>query len=301
MVIKTYDPILEEGNYINKFFAEIPVPKSGTEIILYATSTGKKLFITKEPGIKPKDIHKGKYDRKIVIDMHSKPVSFREEYQSRDAGVNFNIEVNASVKVTEADVVWENDIHDVAQILEREMSPKISDAAAMYSLDDVRVLQQDLRNILGDFFLADMGISIQGISYIVKLEEAHEQLLKIRSYERNRSKTAREISDMYQDDIVAVFADVADGSITPEEASERARKSLSSNFDERMRQLRAVRDYVEESRNKDLANHEQVLEQMDNLLKSLPFADSTGGQRSLNHKEEYGKIGQSSEYAPMDD
>ena len=66
MILTTFDPILEEKEYVSKFFAQIPNPMSGTEIILYSSASRRKLLITKTPGIKPRDIHKGKYDRQIV-------------------------------------------------------------------------------------------------------------------------------------------------------------------------------------------------------------------------------------------
>lgn len=300
MVKQTFDPILESGNYINKLFSKIPVPKTGMEIILFATSSGKKLFISKDPDIGPKKIYKGKYDKKIVVDVRAQTVSFCGMFQSKDIGVEFEIEVNASVKVTEPDIVWEMDVHDVAQILEREMNPKISNVASMYSCDDVRILQQDLGNAIGELFLTDIGISIQGISYIVKLEKAHEELIKKTSYERQRARAGKEISEIYENNnILSVFAEVADGSLGLEEAMRLARKNLSSDFDERMRQIREVRKFVEETRNSNLADHDQLMEQMDKLWQSLPFTGSAA-QNKLNSSEKVEKLEQSSRFAPMD-
>lgn len=296
----TFDPIIESTNYVNKFFAEIPVPRAGTEIMLYASSSGKKLFITKTPGIRPRDIYKGKYDRKIVIDMRENVVSFRREYQSRDAGVNFDIEVKASVRVTDAELVWESDIHNVAQSLEREMNPRIMDEALLYGADDVSALRQDLRNSVGEMFLMGTGISVHGINYIVKLEEAHEKILKNKYLEASRSKAAKEISEMYSDEIVAVFAGVADGTLNPEEASRRARKSLSANFDERMRQMHKIMDFIEEARGRDLANKDQILDQMDRLMKSLSVVGLPEQSRIEANKTDE-KREQSKYYEPIDE
>lgn len=297
----TFDPIIQSTNYINKLFPEIPVPKAGTEILLYASSSNKKLLLTQTPGIKPKDIRKGKYDRKIVIDVRETSVSFRREYQSRDIGVNFDIEVKASVKVTEPDLVWENDIHNVAQALEREMNPRIMKEVVLYGVDDVADLRRDLGIRIGSQFLEGTGISIREISYIVKLEEAHERIMKNKFLEEKRSRAAREISEMYRDEIVAVFAGVADGTMNPEEAARRARKSLSSNFDERMRQLREVMSFIEDARGKDLANKEQVMTQMDKLMQNLSIVGGPSEQERISENITNNRLERSKEYDPIDE
>ena len=41
MILTTFDPILEEKEYVSKFFAQIPNPMSGTEIISYSRQAGE--------------------------------------------------------------------------------------------------------------------------------------------------------------------------------------------------------------------------------------------------------------------
>ena len=300
MILTTFDPILEEKEYVSKFFAQIPNPMSGTEIILYSSASRRKLLITKTPGIKPRDIHKGKYDMQIVVDLNKKTVSFSDEYRSKDAGINFEITVKAVVKVTDADIVWESGIHDVAAALKEEMDAQISEEAAMFDSNEARELNQDLRNAIENLFLVESGISVQGISYTVKLEQKIEKIIKNQSYEKKRSQAAQEISDMYRDNLVAVFAGVADGSMSPELASEKARGSLSNDFNERMRQLQAVTDYMEQLRTKELVDSSHVMKQMEDILKSLPFADYSR-QIASDEKKVHGSLEQKNEFKPIDD
>lgn len=305
MITKTFHPIMEESNYENKRFAFIPAPEPGTEVILYASCSGKKLLISETPHIRPREIYKDKYDKKIIVDMHQYRVGFGNEYQSKDIGAGFIIEVEAIVNVTEADTVWRSGIYDVAQALEDEMDVKLRNIALQYDIEDIRALQQDLKPYMGEMYLVGTGITIQGIHYVVKLEKKQEELLRNKSYEKRRARTAGEIKGMYEDEVVAIFAEVADGAITPAEAMKQAKAGLSADFDERMRQIRVMTQYVEEIRSNDLAGGEQIADQMMQILGALPFSKQQNEREVLNierTRDSREKIEQHSDiYKPFDD
>ena len=305
---QTFNPILEDSKYQNSFFPIIPVPSPGTEVILYASISGKKILITQTAKLKPKDIYKGKYDRKIVVDMRAQTVSFREKYGSKNIGVYFIVEVKAAVKVTEADIVWESGIHDVAASLEQEITSKIGDIACNYEISNVMLFQRHLKQQMGTLYLIGTGITIQGINYSVEIEEKYNQLFRQEYYEEQLSKSASEIQKMYENGAVAVFAEVAAQKISPEEAYERVQKSLSSNFDERMRQLREATQFLNELREKDFVNKEQITIQIEQILGSLSIVDSKmerhGQERNrliVEKEDESVDINERSAYEPFDD
>lgn len=281
---QTFDPILEESSYQNKYFAIIPVPEPGTEVILYASKSGNEILISQKPGIKPRDIYKGKYDRKIIVDMHMHEVSFGGRYDSKHVGVYFIINVEAAVKVAEADVVWKSGIHDVAGSLQKEMEDGIRDAACQYEISEKVVFQRDLKQLLGNVYLVGTGLQISGISYTVSIDEKYSEILEKGYYESQRSKAAEEMHKMYKDSAVAIFAEAAEGKISPSEAYELVQNSLSSNFDERMRQLREATKFVDELRTKEFVNNEQITMQMERILGGLLIADGSIGEGGASDK-----------------
>ena len=300
---QTFNPIIEECQFQNKFYSRIPVPAAGTEVILYGSANRKKLMITQVPGIKTIDILRGKYDKKIVVDMRPRTISFEGNYQSKNIGVDFIVSVKATVEVQDADIAWESGIRDVAMCLQQEMDADIADVACKYELSEKGNFQQHLKQELGKFYLIGTGILIREVSYSVKLDEKYSKLYQQEYYETQRSKVAEVIQKKYKNGVVAAFAEVASGQISPEEAQRRAQKSISSDFDERMRQLREATIFIRELRESDFVNQQQISVSMEQILGSLMISDGKCIGKADTAKETDDRIqeGQENIYQPFDD
>lgn len=304
MIEKTFDPIISVGDYENKFFAQIPVLSNGTEIIMHSSASQGKLLITKDTEVKPMDLYRGKYDKIITVDVGAHAITFHERYASCRREGDFIIRVEAAEKVVKSDVVWESGIHDVASALETEMSADLRNVASGYPIDMVDTLQHEIkRQMENNTYLSEVGIQILRIDYDVRLEEKYETLRKNETYEKWRVDSAQSIRNLYKDNETAIFAEVAIGTKTPEQAVQDLKREYASDFDERVRRARVITDLLEDMRENDLVDEEVARAQINNLLGTLQGKKgSMLEQRETESNERNESLsGKSGKYAPFDD
>lgn len=300
MKINTYNPIKSEEAYITSFFPQIPYAAPKTAILLCRTGTSAKMVITENTKVKTSDIKRGKFNWQVEIDMHSHSVAFRDQYLSRDNVSKFEIEIRATASVVEPDSVYEQGVADVAEAIEEEMRGRIQEAASRYDLDSSPQLREAIKAELGDFYQLDSGIQVNNMNVLVRMDPKYEKLKERTQYERIKAAEAQKLQEIYQDDYTAIFAEVAEGSITAAEASDRMKKSLSDDFDERLRQLRAAAPFANELKEKDLVRASGVANQMEQMIQTLLADSSKKGK--LNEPAQAPQLeGEKNPYAPFDE
>jgi len=117
-------------------------------------------------------------------------------------------------------------------------------------------------------------------------QEKEDQLRKLqekKEYELRRAEIADVLSKVYGSDMTQVFAELASGTISPEEASirveERQRNRSAENFNEKTRQIEKALSLIEMMRNSELGSPDGLLQRGDQILGSLfgPSATALNG------------------------
>ncbi len=299
MVVKTYDPIVQEEAYTASFFPQIPYVGAKEAVILYGADGNRKLVIREGVRVKTADLRKGKYNQKVKVDLHSHMIVFRDFYASSNGFAKFEIEVRASASVAEPDQVFEQGVRDVAEAVEEELRGKLQDLALAYELDDAAHLREKVRLELGDFYQLDAGITVNNINVQVRMDPKYEQLRERTEYEKRKAKAADELKEVYQESVTAIFAQVAEGSITAADAYAMARKRKSEDFDEYIRQLRAAASFVNEMKEQDLIRTSDVYDQMNQMICNLLLESGSGAGAGIPEKKKDG--GERDLYAPFDE
>lgn len=299
MVVKTYDPILQEEAYTTSFFPQIPYVGAKEAVILYGGDGDRKLVIREGARVKTGDLRKGKYNHKVKVDLHSHMIVFRDSYGSSNSAAKFEIEIRASASVAEPDQVFEQGVRDVAEAVEEELRGRLQDFALAYELDDAGLLREKIKLELGDFYQLDVGIAVNNISVQVRMDPKYEQLRERTEYEKRKAKAADELKEVYQESVTAIFAQVAEGTITAVEAYAMARKRRSEDFDEYIRQLRAAASFVNEMKEQDLIRTSDVYDQMNQMIRNLLLESASGPKAGIPEKKKDGEEGDL--YAPFDE
>ena len=300
MILKTYNPIVNEEAYTTSFFPQIPYASPKTAVLLCRTGSNAKLLITENSKVKTSDIKRGKFNWQVEIDMHSHTIAFRGQFLSRDNVSKFEVEIRATASVSEPDSVYNQGVLDVAEAIEEEMRGRIQETASRYDLDSSEQLREAIKAELGDFYQLDSGIQVNNMNVLVRMDPKYEKLKEKTQYERIKAAEAQKIQDIYQDGCTAIFTEVAEGRITAAEAIDRVKKSLSDDFDERMRQLRAAAAFANELKEKDLVRASGVSEQMEQMIRTL-LADS-GKKGQLNAPVQAPQLeNEKNPYAPFDE
>lgn len=304
MIEATFNPILKEEAYKNSFFPVIPIPGPKKAIILIASGMKKgALMITNDTKVKTADIKKGKYDQLVEIDLHPNNICIREDVVSDDNISRFTVTIMATASVTEPDVVYEEQIRDVAGLAETVFLSQIQDIASEFSIRDNAGLKRAIRDALGDVSYLGNGISINSISVNVQIDKKYEELLKNRKnleynveLETEKANAAKMMQSIYPDNMTAVFSQFAVGEITSEEAVRRSKKGLSEDFNERIRQIKEVTEYIKELERDEMINKGDTINNVHALLNgivssipSIPLNDKIGDTKAvemIEHKTE---------------
>lgn len=277
MVELTFNPIIKEEAYKNGLFPIIPIAGPKRAVLLVAGNSFKTpLVITDESKITISDIRKGKYDQRIDIDMHPNNIRFRQEAVSADNVSKFTIILSATAVVTEPDVVFQEHINDVAGQVENLMLSQIEDKAADFSIRDSSLLKRELRELFSDVNYLGNGISISSININIQVDKKYEDLLKNKldlkynaELEQEKAYTAEKMKLIYKDDMTAVFSEFAMGKISSQEAIQKSKEGLAKDFDERMRQMREVTQFVKELEKDEMINKGDTLKNVNSLINKL--------------------------------
>lgn len=317
MVTTTFNPIIREEAYKNSFFPTIPVPGPRRAILLLSSlKRSSPYLITGETNVRTSDIRKGQYDQLVEIDLHPHNVSIQIEATANDQVSKFLVQITATAAVVDtcADAVYEAQVKDVAQLLDTILPVKVCDIASDYSVQDIPGLKRGLRDELGDSFYLEQGIQISNVNVVVRADKKYEEMLTRQrdiyyttEYERNKARAAVEIESLYRNETSAIFSGVASGEIKADEAVRQVKQSLSKDFDERLRQIKAVKELINETKNQDLAGQSRGVERMELLLDSIVSSVSVSGQgmegevpRLLGSENKPNEV-EGNPYAPIED
>ena len=127
MVLKTYDPIINEKKGKRSFFERLPIPEQGRAILLSSTISNLRMVcITRNTNIPMRELNLRKYDHQIDIDLTPHEIYFKNEVLSQDNVSKFSIMVSASARVSDPEKVYQERIRDVGQQVERNLLEAVS-------------------------------------------------------------------------------------------------------------------------------------------------------------------------------
>lgn len=182
----------------------------------------------------------------------------------------------ATAFVTEPDVVYEEQIRDVARFVEASFLTQIQEIASDFSIRDSANLKREIKDALGSVCYLENGISISNVSVMVQVDKEYEKLLRENrnleyntEFERKKAEAAKQMKEIYDDNITAIFSEFAAGNISSEEAIARSKKGLSQDFDERMRQIEKVTEYIKGLERDEMINKGDTLNKVNTLLNGL--------------------------------
>lgn len=274
---ETYNPIGKSGAYDNKFFSRIPVPEQGYANVLTCGQNEYAPMVIQSGNIPRKEqISRGKYSLITEIDVRPHRISFDAELPARDNISHFILNVDMMARVEDPGRVCSDNITDVTAVVKSAILPELYARAIRYDMDDIQLLREDIDDWLKRTILSETGIQLTNIhvnlmpdrAYIERKktlrasaetqEDKQRELQEKIEYERGRAMVAAELGRLYNDDLRAVYAELATGEITPEEAArriEQKRKSqVAEGFDEKMRQMREVIDLAKMMRENDIGS-----------------------------------------------
>lgn len=285
MLQNTYNPIIKETTYVNSFFPKIPFVSPQRIIILCNTGTGEQLVITENSKIKTGELKKKKFNWTVEIDMQPHMVSFKDKYSSQDNISDFEIEIKAMACVTEPLQVYAQGIKDVAEAMRREMAGYLEDLASRYDLDESNQLREAIKSRLGDIYYLNCGIQINGIQVTVHMEQRYKELRSKSQYEKAKAAEAQKLKAVYMEEDTAIFAEVADGRITPEEAVKRMKKSFSDDFNENLRRIRELAALYQEMQENDLVTEGVLAKELENSLRRLVMKDAKKEKNAITERD----------------
>jgi len=294
----TYNPIGPTKDYENGFFSPIPVPPPGYANVLTGSQNESVPLVIQSREIPRKEqIRQGKYRWITQIDIQPHRVSFEADLLAKDNISHFHLTIDMTARVELPGQVCLDGITDVAVTVKSALLPELQAKAIQYKMDDIQQLRDSINNWLRDVILLNSGIQLANIhthlqpdqAYINRKEarrreeqEKEDQLRKLqekKEYELKRAETADVLSKVYGSDITQVFAELASGTISPEEASkrveERQRSRSAENFDEKARQMEKILSLIQMMRDNELGSPDGLMQRGDQILGSLFGSSAT--------------------------
>lgn len=289
MVKKTYNPIKREETYQCGFLPKIPIPDPKCAILLIARKEGSRmLVIAGESIIKGSQIKKGKYDYLAEIDMHQYNIQIEFNAMSNDQVSDFTISFSAVASVTEPDIVYQEQIKDVAQHIENGILADIQSIAAECDISEKDFLKRSIENKFGAQVYIDNGISVSNINVLVKSDAEYEKLLaekrKIR-YKRMLDKDKGEAADeaklRFSDAGTASYKEYIEGNITASEANAQWREENEKIFNMKIQQAQEFMKVGQQLENSDWVNKEQLSQRASEVLQGFTLG---GGNSSTSNR-----------------
>lgn len=309
MIKKTYNPIKREETYQNGFMPKIPIPAPKCAIILIAKKAGSGMMvITDQSKIKKSDIQKGKYDYLAEIDMHQYNIQIEFKATSNDQISDFTILISGVAAVTEPDIVYREQIRDVAQYIENGILADIQNMASDCRISERDFLKQNIENRFGAQVYIDSGISVWNINVLVKSDEQYEKLLKEKreiiyqtELDEVKSKAADEAKQRFSDPGTAAFKEYIEGSKTASEANAQWRQEEEKNFDMKIRQAKEYMKVAQQFEDADWVNGDQIRQSATQILQALSANTESASASSRISMKDKDKVEDSNLYGELED
>lgn len=289
----TYNPIGKIESYENKFFSPIPIPPPGCVYILSGGQSESRVLAVQKNSIPLKeDIRRGKYCWVTPIDIQPHQISFDADLLSKDNISCFRLTMTMTAHVKRPDQVCLDNTTDVTAAVKSEILPELQTKAILYDMDKVHELRESINKWLRDVTLLNCGIELTNIhthlqqdqKYIndklvdrAQEREKEEKLRKLREkqeYELKRAEAAAKLSEVYSDDTVQAFAELASGAISPEDAAkrlaERRKSQAAGDFDEKLRQMKEVVGLIQMMQDSGLGTSDILAQKADEIWRLLP-------------------------------
>lgn len=278
MIIDTYDPIISEVAYKRSLFPRIPIPGASRNIILYSTDTRRKLLISHDAEVKPTDIRRGRFDKEIEIDMRQHPICFKQNYRCYDGKNDFEVQIRATANVYDPEFIWEKDIRNVTEAVLNEIETSIQDLASERELMEWKYLQDEIKAAFRDEVQLLCGVAIKGVNVTVRMDEEIEKIYKKENKERFLKESAEKLKELYRNEDDAIFAQLADGKITAQEALKLKKEVKNEDFNDKMQKLREVMDIAQKLKDSDLVGNERIEQYLEGFLQQSEKS-GTGNRR----------------------
>lgn len=282
MIRETYNPIRSSQPYENHFYSKLPaLPPLGFTIVLTCGqggtgNAGASVLITDKQTPSKRKILEGKYNWQTLVDMRPYSISFEEELLSVDSFYKFRLALYMTAQVEKPDQTVANHVVDVAVCVQNALLPKLRDMANDCGMERIGQLRKDILVWLENGKQLNTGIRITDISlqlqpdqrYIDK-QAAIQKLRDKKEYEAVRAQIAGELSELYGDPGRQVYAELASGHITPEEAAERLSSRNAADFDEARRRAAAFLEIWKEAQDSGAVSPETMDRKSEQLFSIL--------------------------------
>lgn len=297
MVKKTFNPIKKEDTYEYGFLPKIPIPEPKCSILLIARKAGSRMMvITDRTRIKSSDIKRGKYDHLAEIDMHQYNIQIEFNAMSNDQVSNFTISFSAVAAVIEPDIVYREQITDVAKHIEDGILADIQGMAAGCDISEKDFLKQNIENKFGSQGYIDSGISVSNINVLVKSDKEYEAFLKEKrkiQYDsmlnKDKSEAANEAKMLYRDPGTAFYKEVVEGKMTAAEANARWREEEKKDFDMEMEKMKEFIKVGQQLEDSGWVNIEQLQQKAAESLQGFTLgggSESAGSRIDMKDQSE---------------
>ncbi len=193
----TFNPI-ESDKKVEKvglFKRSLPVVPNGKAFV-YIGNGGE--YLTLMPNDKPThgEMRWGKYNVVYTIDLSTKVLEISREFESKDPLENFKLVIEYTLKVSDPYKVVQNNVSDVASIIEKQVTRKIERLTTLYTVDQLDDLQKDLTRLTTDDSIVESfeshGIELADFYIKASLSEVAINRLKQGREEQRRLEEQRE-------------------------------------------------------------------------------------------------------------
>lgn len=312
MARETYNPIFSSKPYKNSRFSRLPdLPAPGfVNVLTFGQngigSTGTPLLISDTHMPTKQTILAGKYDCQTLIDIRPYSVSFDETLYSVDHNYTFQLTMYMTVYAEKPDQVLIYRVEDTAAAVQRALRPGLQELACQRGMEETAKLRQEIVDFVNRTPHLNAGLCLSEVSAqlrpdqrYIELQAGIQALHDKKHYETVRAGIAEDLSKLYEDPAKQVFAELAAGHITPEEAADRLNLKDAANFDEAYRRAEAFLRMFKEAQNIGAGSPEfldQSAEQLFSILLSQIPHNSQGNTLILEDKS-----GKNPRLAPPED
>lgn len=200
-MVSTFNPILKEDKVekMGLFKKNIPTAPNGKALV-YIGNGGEHLTLFPNERPTRGEMRWGKYHVVYTVDLSTKVLELKREFESKDPLEKFNVIIEYTLKVSNPYQVVSNNVNDVAMVLEKQVIRKIERLTTMHTVDNLDELQVALTQLTTDDALFDrlesQGIELADFYLKASLTDATLNRMKQRKEEQVQLELARERQKM---------------------------------------------------------------------------------------------------------
>jgi hypothetical protein len=267
-----FNPIeCSEFRSSNPFFPDVPRPRPQCFLLLVSSRGGEPLQVTERTT--PSDIRKGKYDELVEISKAKQVVDLSFPLPSRNAPYQFEIHVTVKARVTDPITFYPAYTDNIVlNSVLNTLGNSMRACTTNFALRDYLAAGEELSSNHSEspeYVDQDVGFGfkIQRITCEPYGNEAKEHVRKLAAAELQKERNDKG-SEVFKgtDAETAIWAQVVDGVIDPEEALRRINADQQGHYDQKLDNLQKFLEVLSTMREKDAVTDEQYQALMQSFL-----------------------------------